>query len=138
MLHPRVHFYLLNRHETTEFETGAAADAERDGVALPDLDSRTADTVGYARIKERSSERKALELSACTQFAIQCAESRQGADLTDGSLRVRGLRVPLTALSMPVSEATHMKSPTCQTARCFMSHAPTGRRSGHARDVMCR
>ena len=94
--------------------------------------------MGYARIKERSSERKALELSACTQFAIQCAESRQGADLTDGSLRVRGLRVPLTALSMLVSEATHMKSPTRQTAQCFMSHAPTGRRSGHARDVMCR
>ena len=138
MLHPRVHFYLLNRHETTEFALRGSADADRAGLVLPDLDSRTADTVGYARIKERSSERKALELSACPEFAIQCAESRQGADLTDGSLRVRGLRVPLTALSMPVSEATHMKSPTRQTARCFMSHAPTGRRSGHARDVMCR
>ena len=70
-------------------------------------------------------EHNALELSACTQFAIQCAESRQGADLTDGSLRVRGLSVPLTPLSMPVSETTHMKSRTCQTARCFMSYAPS-------------
>ena len=107
-------------------------------MALPDLDRRIADTFGYAPVKERSSERKALELSACPEFAIQCDESRQGADLTDGSLRVRGLHFLLTALSMPVSEATHMMSPTCQTARCFMSHALTGRRSGHARDVMCR
>ena len=107
-------------------------------MALPDLDLCTEDTCGYAQVKERSSERNALELSACPELTIQCAESRQGADLTDGSLRVRGLRVPLTALSMPVSEATHMKSPTRQTARCFMAHAPTGRRSGHARDVMCR
>ena len=107
-------------------------------MALPDLDLCTEDTCGYAPVKERSSERNALELSACTEFAIQCAEHRQGHDLTDGSLRVRGLHFLLTALSMPVSEATHMKSPTCQTARCFLSHAPTGRRSGHARDVMCR
>ena len=91
MLHTGVYFYLLNRHGTTEFALGDSADAERVGLVLPDLDSRIADTLGYARIKERSSERKALELSACPEFAIQCDESRQGADLTDGSLRVRGL-----------------------------------------------
>ena len=107
-------------------------------MVLQDLDGGMADTCGHAAVQERSSEHEALELSACTQLTIQCSESRQGHDLTDGSLRVRGLRVPLTALSMPVSEATHMKSPACQTARWFMSHAPTGRRSGHARDVMCR
>ena len=132
MLHPRVHFYLLNRHETTEFETGAAADAERDGVALPDLDLCTEDTCGYAQVKERSSEHNALELSACTRFEIQCAESRQGADLTDGSLRVRGLHSLLAALGAAVSKATHINLPACPTPPFSMTHAPTGRRSGHA------
>ena len=121
-MHPGVHFYLLNRHETTEFETGAAADAERDGVALPDLDLCTEDTCGYAQVKERSSEHNALELSACTRFEIQCA----------GSLRVRGLHSLLAALGTAVSKATHINLPACPTPPFSMTHAPTGRRSGHA------
>ena len=77
MLHTGVYFYLLNRHGTTEFALGDSADAERVGLVLPDLDSRIADTLGYARIKERSSERKTLELSACPEFAIQSTEHRR-------------------------------------------------------------
>jgi hypothetical protein len=38
-LHPRVHFWLLNPHESTEFALGARTNAERDGVVLPDLDA---------------------------------------------------------------------------------------------------
>ena len=70
-------FWPLNPHGTTEFETGASADAERDGVALPDLDRRIADSFGYAQVQERSSERNALELSACTQSTIQSTEHRR-------------------------------------------------------------
>ena len=70
VLPPLVHTSLATRH-------GDAADAERDGVALPDLDRCIADTVGYAPVKERSSERNALELSACTQSTIQSTEHRR-------------------------------------------------------------
>ena len=77
MLHPWVYFYLLNPHESAEFEMGAIADAERDGLAFPNLDWRIADLLGYAPIKERSSERNALELSACPQSTIQCTEHRR-------------------------------------------------------------
>ena len=77
VMHPGVHLKRLNPLKTTEFCAGARADAERDGVALPDLDRCIADTVGYAPVKERSSERNALELSACTQSTIQSTEHRR-------------------------------------------------------------
>ena len=92
---------------------------------LPDLDLRTADTLGCAQIKERSSEHKAFELSACTELSTQCAEHRHGADWTDGSLQVRGLLFLLTALALPVSEGTHTNSPACPTPPCCMTDALT-------------
>ena len=139
MLHVGVYFYLLNPHETTEFCARARADAECDGVVLPDLDSGMADTCGHATVQERSSEHEALELSACTQSTIQSSESRQEADWTDGSLQACGLHFLLTALALPVSEATHTNSLACPTAQFSMTHAPTGRRrSGHARRDICR
>ena len=101
-------------------------------MALPDLDLCTEEGPGYAQVKERSSERNALELSACTESTIQSTEHRHEADWTDGSLQVRGLHFVLTALALPVSEATHTNSPACPTAQFSMIHAPTGRRSGHA------
>ena len=79
-----------------------------------------------------SSEHSALELSACTQSTIQCAEHRHVADWTDGSLRVRGMQFLLAALGAAVSDATHANSPACPTAQFSMTHAPTERRSGHA------
>ena len=82
-----------------------------------------------------SSEHNALELSACTQPTIQCAEHREEAEWTDGSQRVRGLHFLLTALALPVSEATHTNSPACPTAQLSMTHAPTGRREG-VRDTL--
>ena len=89
-------------------------------MALPDLDLCTEDTCGYAQVKERSSERNALELSACTESTIQCAEHRHEADWTDCSLRVRGLHFLLAALGAAVSEATHTNSPACPTAQFSM------------------
>ena len=77
MLHVGVYFYLLNPHETTEFCARARADAECDGVVLPDLDSGMADTCGHATVQERSSEPEALELSACTQPTIQNSVLRE-------------------------------------------------------------
>ena len=76
-MHARVYFYPLNPHKTTEFHLRARADAECDGVALPDLDRRIADTFGYAPVKERSSERNALELSASPESTIQSTEHRR-------------------------------------------------------------
>ena len=110
----------------------------RDGVALPDLDLCTEEGPGYAQVKERSSECNALELSTCTESTIQCAEHRQCAEWTDGSLQVRGLHFLSTALALPVSEATHTNSSACPTAMFSMTHALTGRRSGHARREICR
>ena len=107
-------------------------------MALPDLDLCTEEGPGYAQVKERSSERNALELSACPELTIQCAKHRHGREWTDGSLRVRGLRFLLGALGAAVSEATHINLPACLTPPFSMTHAPTGRRSRHAGDVMCR
>ena len=97
-----------------------------------------ADTCGHATVQERSSEHEALELSACTQSTIQSTEHRHEADWNDGSLQVRGLHFLSTALALPVSEATHTNSSACPTAMFSLTHALTGRRSGHARREICR
>ena len=76
-MHARVYFYPLNPHKTTEFHLRARADAECDAVALPDLDLCTADSLGYAQVQERSSERNALELSATPESTIQSTEHRR-------------------------------------------------------------
>ena len=74
-MHMGVFIKPLNPHESTESRSGDAADADGDGVGLPDLDSRTADTCGRATVKEWPSEHFAFELGAVLRLAIQYTEA---------------------------------------------------------------
>ena len=57
-------------NEKSQIRTATRAQAAAVHASVPDLDVRTAEVVGCARVKERVSELDALELEACRKMEI--------------------------------------------------------------------